>query len=110
MYKHIQKSEILELKNQVSYQPNQVSSKTISQNKHVSITLFSFDKDEEIGAHKSKGEAMVTILDGKAKVTIDDKDYFLEEGQTIVMPANIMHALYAVERFKMLLTVVFPAE
>ncbi|MBN3490224.1 cupin domain-containing protein [Acholeplasma equirhinis] len=110
MYKNIDKSEILILKEQVTYQAHQVSSKTIAQNKHVSITLFSFDKDEEIGLHKSNGDAMVTILDGKAKITIDQTEYFLTEGETIVMPAKINHALYALEPFKMILTVVFPIE
>ncbi|VEU80464.1 cupin domain-containing protein [Haploplasma axanthum] len=110
MFKNITLSEIKQLENEVSYQPNQVSSKTIAQNKYVSITLFSFDKDEEISAHKSKGDAMVTILDGKSKITIDDKEYVLSKGETIVMPAGIPHALFAVEKFKMILTVVFPNE
>lgn len=108
MYKNIDHSNVLKLAEQVSYQKNQVTSKTIAQNSHVSITLFSFDKDEELSAHKSRGDAMVTILDGQARITIDQTDYVVSKGETIVMPAGIMHALYATEQFKMILVVVFP--
>lgn len=108
LYKNINKSEVLALADQMQYLDGQVSSKTIAQNKHVSVTLFAFDKHEEISAHKSKGDAMVTILDGKALITINDNKYKLNKGETIVLPAGEPHALYAEEQFKMILTVVFP--
>ncbi len=105
--RNISKSEILVLKDQISYQDGQVVSKTLAQNSAVSITLFSFDKGEEISSHASGGDAFVTCLDGKGKITIDGKDYLLSEGESIVMPAGHPHAVYGEERFKMLLTVVF---
>ncbi len=108
MYKNIDYSDVLKLAEQVSYQKNQVTSKTIAQNAHVSITLFSFDKDEELSAHKSRGDAMVTILDGQARIAIDQTDYVVSKGESIVMPAGITHALYALEQFKMILVIVFP--
>lgn len=107
MLKNIDKAQVLVLKEQVAYQQGQVVSKTLAQNQALSITLFSFDKGEEISAHKSKGDAFVTCLDGKGKITIDDKEYFLTEGQSIVMPAGHPHAVYGEEQFKMLLVVVF---
>lgn len=107
MLKNIDKSQALVLKNQVAYQQGQVVSKTLAQNQALSITLFSFDKGEGISAHKSKGDAFVTCLDGKGKITIDDKEYFLTEGQSIVMPAGHPHAVYGEMQFKMLLVVVF---
>lgn len=107
MLKNIDKAQALVLKNQVAYQQGQVVSKTLAQNKALSITLFSFDKGEGISAHKSKGDAFVTCLDGKGKITIDDKEYFLTEGQSIVMPAGHPHAVYGEMQFKMLLVVVF---
>lgn len=107
MLKNIDKAQTLVLKNQVAYQQGQVVSKTLAQNQALSITLFSFDKGEGISAHKSKGDAFVTCLDGKGKVTIDDKEYFLTEGQSIVMPAGHPHAVYGEMQFKMLLVVVF---
>ena len=105
--KNIAQSEVLTLKDEISYQKGQVVSKTLAQNDAVSITLFSFDKGEGISAHKSKGDAFVTCLDGKGKITIDDKEYFLTEGQSIVMPAGHPHAVYGEMQFKMLLVVVF---
>ena len=107
MLKNIDKARALVLKNQVAYQQGQVVRKTLAQNQALSITLFSFDKGEGISAHKSKGDAFVTCLDGKGKITIDDKEYFLTEGQSIVMPAGHPHAVYGEMQFKMLLVVVF---
>ena len=105
--KYIAKSEVLKLKEQVAYQDGQVVSKTLAQNGAVSVTLFSFDKDEEISAHKSGGDAFVTCLDGVGKITIDGTDYEIHEGESIVMPAGHPHAVYGKEKFKMLLVVVF---
>lgn len=105
--KNIDKAEVLVLKEQVNYQDGQVVSKTLAQNDYVSITLFAFDKDEEISTHESGGDAMVTCLDGVGRITIDGKEYELHEGESIVMPAKHPHAVYGKERFKMLLVVVF---
>ena len=105
--KNISKSEVLVLKDQVTYQQGQVVSKTLAQNDAVSTTLFSFDKGEEISTHQSGGDAFVTCLDGVGKITIDGVDYLLHEGESIVMPAGHPHAVYGQEQFKMLLVVVF---
>lgn len=105
--KNINKAEVLVLKEQVAYQPGQVVSKTLAQNEHVSVTLFSFDKGEEISTHESGGDAFVTCLDGVGKITIDGEEFELHEGDSIVMPANHPHAVYGKEQFKMLLVVIF---
>ena len=105
--KNINKAEVMALKEQVEYQDGQVVSKTLAQNEHVSVTLFSFDKGEEIGTHESGGDAFVTCLDGVGKVTIDGEEYILKEGDSIVMPAKHPHAVYGQEQFKMLLVVIF---
>lgn len=106
-YKNINKAEILRLKEQVEYQAGQVVSKTLAQNSALSVTLFAFDKGEEISTHESGGDAMVTCLDGTGRITIDGVEYILHEGDTIVMPARHPHAVYGAEQFKMILTVVF---
>ena len=106
-YKNIDKEEILELKNLVVYQEGQVVSKTLEQNSAVSVTLFAFEKDEEISTHESGGDAMVTVLEGTGRFTIDGREHILKAGQSIVMPARKPHAVYGEERFKMLLMVVF---
>lgn len=105
--KNISKTEVLTLKEQVDYQKGQVVSKTLIQNDSLSITLFSFDKDEEISTHSSEGDAFVTCLDGVGRITIDGKEYELTEGESIVMPAGHPHAVYGKEQFKMLLVVAF---
>ena len=105
--KNISKAEVMVLKDQVSYQEGQVVSRTLAQNEHVSVTLFSFDKGEEISTHESGGDAFVTCLDGVGKVTIDGVEYILHEGDSIVMPAKHPHAVYGEEQFKMLLVVIF---
>ncbi len=105
--KNINKSEVLKLRDEVTYQDGQIVSKTLVQNQSVSITLFAFSKGEEISTHESGGDALVNCLDGKGKITIDGVEYFLEEGDAIVMPAKHPHAVYGEENFKMLLTVIF---
>ena len=106
--KNIDLAKPLALGALVSYQPGQIVSRTLVQNRSVSLTLFAFDTGEEISSHESKGDAMVQILDGTAKITIGDGVYRLTAGETVVMPAGVPHALEAVEPFKMLLTVIFP--
>ena len=105
--KKISKAEVLTLRDQVAYQSGQVVSRTLAQNEHVSVTLFSFDKGEEISTHESGGDAMVTCLDGVGRITIDGVEHILHEGESIVMPARHPHAVYGQEQFKMLLVVVF---
>ena len=68
MYKNIAKQEKLLLKDLVDYQDGQVVSKTLVQNNSVSMTLFSFDKGEEISTHAAGGDAMVTVLDGTGQL------------------------------------------
>ena len=105
--KNMDFATVVTLKEQVAYQEGQVVSKTLAQNEHVSITLFAFDKGEEISTHESGGDAFVTCLDGTGKVTIDGIDYELTEGKSIVMPAKHPHAVYGLKKFKMMLVVVF---
>ena len=105
--KNISKADVLTLRDQVAYQSGQVVSRTLAQNEHVSVTLFSFDKGEEISTHESGGDAMVTCLDGMGRITIDGVEHILHEGESIVMPARHPHAVYGQEQFKMLLVVVF---
>lgn len=105
MYKNIDKQTKLNLKDMVDYAQGQVVSKTLVQNDHVSMTIFSFDKGEEISTHAAGGDAMVTVLEGKGRFTVGGEVFFLEAGETLIMPKDIPHAVYGEERFKMQLTV-----
>lgn len=107
MYKNIAKKEKLLLKDLVAYQEGQVVSKTLVQNELMSVTVFSFDKDEEISTHASGGDAMVTVLEGVGRFTVGGDVFVLTEGETLVMPKDVPHAVYGQERLKMLLTVSF---
>ena len=107
MYKNIEKQMKLQLKEQVAYQPGQVVSKTLVQNDKVSMTLFSFDKGEEISTHAAGGDAMVTVLEGTGRFTVGDESFLLNEGETLIMPKDIPHAVYGEEQFKMQLIVSF---
>ena len=107
MYKNIEKRTALKLKELVEYQPGQVVSKTLVQNDSVSMTIFSFDKGEEISTHAAGGDAMVTVLEGTGRFTVDGEVFILNEGDTLIMPKDIPHAVFGEERFKMQLTVSF---
>lgn len=106
--KNMDVAAVLPLAEQVSYQQGQIVSKTLAQNKALSLTLFAFDKGEEISTHASDGDAMVIALDGTGEITIDGEKFTLHAGETIVMPAKKQHAVFAAEQFKMFLVVVFP--
>ena len=107
MYKNIAKKEKLELKSLVDYQDGQVVSKTLVQNDYVSVTIFSFDKGEEISTHASGGDTMVTVLEGTGRFTIGGDVFILNEGETIVMLKDVPHAVFGEEKFKMELVVSF---
>lgn len=107
MYKNIEKQAKLQLKELVEYQSGQVISKTLVQNEKISMTIFSFDKNEEISTHVAGGDAMVTVLEGTGKFIVGGKEFILNEGDTLIMPKDIPHAVYGVEKFKMQLVVSF---
>ena len=107
MYKNIEKQKCLKLKDMVEYQTGQVVSRTLVQNSSVSMTIFSFDKGEEISTHASGGDAMVTVLEGKGRFTVGGEVFILEQGETLIMPKDVPHAVFGEERFKMQLIVSF---
>lgn len=107
MMKNYDIATVLTMKEQVAYQPGQVVSKTLAQNDAVSVTLFAFDKGEEISTHESGGDALVLCLDGEGRITVDGVEHILHEGESILMPARHPHAVFGQDRFKMLLVVVF---
>lgn len=105
MYKNIAKKEKITLADRIEYQAGQVVSKTLVQNDKVSMTLFSFDKGEEISTHAAAGDAMVTVLDGTGSFTVGGEVFILNAGETLIMPKDIPHAVYGEEKFKMQLVV-----
>ena len=108
--KNIEQDTVLSLAGQVEAQPGRIVSRTLAQNRAVSVTLFAFAQGEEISTHDSIGDAMVTVLEGTGRFTVGGKEHFCHAGEVLVMPATVPHAVYAPEPFKMMLTVVFPLE
>lgn len=108
--KNIDHETVLNLADQIHAEPGQIVSKTLAQNKAVSLTLFAFSKGEEISTHDSTGDAMVHVIDGVGQFTVDGAEYICKAGDVLVMPAKKPHAVFAKEDFKMLLTVVFPLD
>lgn len=90
----------------VSYQEGAVVSRTILDKDAGTVTLFAFDAGEGLSEHTTPYDAMVAVLDGEAEVKIGGEPFLLGEGDTIIMPADVPHALRAVERFKMLLVMI----
>ena len=107
MFKNIKSNALLRLKELVDYQPGQIVSKTLVQNDSVSITLFAFDKGEEISTHTSSGDAMASVLDGTGRFTVGENVFIISEGETLIMPKGVPHAVLGEEKFKMQLIVSF---
>jgi quercetin dioxygenase-like cupin family protein len=99
-------SKIFSPKDDINYSLNSVVSKTIIKKPSGTITLFAFDRGEELSEHTAPFEALIQVIDGQAEITIGGKPNFLTSGQAIILPANIPHAIKANEQFKMMLTII----
>ena len=99
-------ANVLKLVEIIDYSANAVVSKTLLKKEHGTMTLFAFDKDQELSPHTSPYDAVVYILDGTADILIDKRKHRLNNGEMIIMPANIPHAVYAYGKFKMMLFMV----
>jgi len=100
------KSEVLHMADLASYQEGSVVSRQITKEEAGNITLFAFDQDQELSEHTAPYDALVHVLDGEVEVRISGKPFNLNTGDAIIMPANEPHALKAVTKFKMLLTMI----
>lgn len=96
--------EPIVLKDYIEYSPSSVVSKTLKQNPAGTITLFAFDAGQGLSEHSAPFDAVVQVIDGEGHFIIGGEDHNLKDGQLIIMPANVSHAVKANLRFKMLLT------
>lgn len=90
----------------IEYQEASVVSRTLIDKKAGTVTLFAFDEQQGLSEHTAPYDAMVQIIDGEAEVTISGKAHYLKQGEMIIMPAKKPHALRAIKKFKMLLTMI----
>jgi quercetin dioxygenase-like cupin family protein len=100
------KRKVLRLKDLVAYQEGSVVSRMLAYKKSGTVTLFAFDAGEGLSEHTAPYDAMLQVLEGEALVTIEKEQFSLGEGELIIMPAGIPHAVHADRRFKMMLTMI----
>jgi quercetin dioxygenase-like cupin family protein len=99
-------SKILSFTKDIEYANDGIVSKRILEKTTGNVSLFAFDKGQRLSEHSAPFDAMLQVLEGQAEITIDKVPYKLQAGETIIMPANIPHAVLALEQFKMLLTMI----
>lgn len=102
----VSKSAVFDMAGLVSYQDGSVVSYVLVKGEAGNVTLFAFDKGQELSEHTAPFDALVHVLDGDVEIRISGQPYMLKAGQAIVMPANEPHALRALGRFKMLLSMI----
>ena len=100
------KAEILNIAELASYQENAVVSSQIVRAETGNVTLFAFDKGQELSEHSTPFDALVQVLDGKVEIIISGNSFHMDAGQSIILPADEPHAVKASEKFKMLLTMI----
>jgi len=100
------KSEVFSMAALAEYQEGAVVSRQITKEEAGNVTLFAFDDGQELSEHTAPFDALVHVLDGEVEVKISGKPYLLKAGQGIIMPANQPHAVKALKKFKMLLTMI----
>lgn len=99
-------NESKKIKDFVGFQEGAVVSREIVNKPSGTVTFFAFAQGQGLSEHKTPYDALVLIIDGEAEITIDKKPHHLKEGEMILMPANHPHALKAIKRFKMILTMI----
>jgi quercetin dioxygenase-like cupin family protein len=100
------RSEVFSFTGSVDYATGAIVSKTVLKKETGNISLFAFDRGEALSEHTASFDALIQVVDGKGEVTIGGKPFLLNSGESIILPANIPHAVKAVEKFKMVLTMI----
>jgi len=100
------KAKPVNVENMIDYQVNSVVSREIIRKETGTVTIFAFDKGEGLNEHTAPFDAMVQVVDGTAEIIISGNKNVVMKGEMIIMPGNVPHALNAVERFKMILTMI----
>ena len=104
--KSFETAKVFNFSKEVNYSDNGIVSKRILEKKTGNISLFAFDKGQSLSEHTAPFDAMIQLLEGKAEIIINKIPYILIANESIIMPANIPHAVNAIEQFKMLLSMI----
>jgi len=102
----INKSKVQKLNDMIRYQEGTIVSKTLINKDKGTVTIFAFDKDQALSKHTTPFDALLTVFDGEVEVIISGKKHHLKTGEMVIMPANKPHAVKAVTKFKMMLTMI----
>ena len=100
------KGKVIHLKELVNYADGAVASRMVISRKAGNVTIFSFDENEGLSEHTAPFDALVTILEGECEVWVAGQTFLMNVGETIIFPANVPHALSAITKFKMSLTMI----
>jgi quercetin dioxygenase-like cupin family protein len=101
-----ERAEVSRVVDLVAYQDGSVVSRIVVKREAGNVTLFAFDAGQELSEHTAPYDALVQVLEGEAAITVAGRAHRVREGEMIVMPGHQPHALKAVTRFKMLLTMI----
>ena len=99
-------SKVLKLMEMVNYQDGTIVSKTLINKNKGTVTLFAFDKDQALSEHTAPFDALLQVIEGNVEVKISGEENHLKTGEMILMPANVPHAVKAIEKFKMMLIMI----
>lgn len=99
-------SQPVDLETLVAYQPASVVSRTLLKKPSGTVTLFAFDAGESLSEHTAPYDALVVLVDGAAEIEVAGEAHRVSRGETLLLPANVPHAVRATSRFKMLLTMI----
>lgn len=100
------KSEVFSFSGSVDYADGAIVSKTVLKKESGNVSLFAFARGEALSEHTAPFDALIQVVDGRGEIVIGARSFLLETGQSIILPANIPHAVKAAERFKMILTMI----
>ena len=100
------KGKVVSIQDHIQYAEESIVSKTIIDKKTGTVTLFAFDRGQKLSEHTTPYDALVVIVDGEAELTIGGENFRVTAGQLVIMPADVPHAVTAIQRFKMLLTMI----
>ncbi len=98
--------QVVKLAELADYQKDSIVSRTVIDKKTGTVTFFAFDEGQGLSEHTAPFDALVNVLDGEEEITISGKAFHLKVGEMIIMPANEPHALKAIKKFKMMLTMI----
>ena len=101
--KNIDKGQKIKLVDYLDYIDGAIANIDLVSKDDFRVVMMAFDAGEGLKPHKAPGDALVLALEGKAKLLVGDKEVEIESGEQIVFPANVMHNVTAITRFKMLL-------